>query len=413
VRGRFLFVGDQKLYVRGVTYGPFRPGALGCSFPDQGTVEKDFAQMTANGINAIRTYEVPPRWLLDKAARHGLWVMVGLPWEQHVAFLDDPKLARAILERVESQVRACAGHCAILCYAIGNEIPSGIVRWHGPRRVERFLRELFRAAKSCDPSALFTYVDYPSTEYLQLSFLDLACFNVYLESRDSFEAYLARLQNIVGDRPLLMAEIGLDSRRNGESEQARSLDWQVRSAFASGCTGTFVFAWTDEWHRGGCDIEDWDFGITDRSHRPKRALAAVRRAYAEVPFSPDIRWPRISVVVCTYNGRRTLGECLRKLALLDYPNHEVIVVDDGSTDGAPDEAESYGFRLIRTENGGLSRARNVGLQAATGEIVAYIDDDAYPDPDWLRYLAHTFLTSDFVAVGGPNLPPLDDPLVAQ
>ncbi len=413
VQGKFLFVGDQKLYVRGVTYGPFRPDADGSPFPSRQAVERDFAAMTANGINALRTYDVPPIWLLDAAGRHGLWVMVGLPWEQHVTFLDDTKLSRAIRERVHAQVRACAGHFAILCYAIGNEIPSGIVRWHGPRRVERFLEQLYQAAKAGDPSALFTYVDYPSTEYLQLSFLDLVCFNVYLESKESFEAYLARLQNIVGERPLLMAEIGLDSRRNGEAVQTRALDWQIRSTFAAGCAGAFVFAWTDEWYRGGNDIEDWDFGITNRSRRAKKALAVVHKAYDEVPFAPDLQWPRISVVVCTYNGSRTLRECLEKLAQLDYPNHEVIIIDDGSTDGGADNAESYGFRLIRTENGGLSRARNVGLEAATGEIVAYIDDDAYPDPDWLRYLAHTFMTSDFVGVGGPNLPPPADELVAQ
>jgi hypothetical protein len=51
-----------------------------------------------------------------------------------------------------------------------------------------------------------------------------------------------------------MAEIGLDSRRNGEERQAEVLDWQVRTAFAAGCAGAFVFAWTDEWHRGGYDI---------------------------------------------------------------------------------------------------------------------------------------------------------------
>jgi glycosyltransferase involved in cell wall biosynthesis len=54
-------------------------------------------------------------------------------------------------------------------------------------------------------------------------------------------------------------------------------------------------------------------------------------------------------------------------------------------------------------------ARNTGWQAATGQIVAYIDDDAYPDPHWLHYLAYRFMTSDCVAVGGPNIaPPGDD-----
>src|SRR5207253_1385329 len=132
---------------------------------------------------------------------------------------------------------------------------------------------LYRAAKAEDPSAPVTYVNYPSTEYLQLPFLDLACFNVYLEHEADLEAYIARLQNIAGDVPLVMAEVGLDSRRNGEDVQALALGWQVRTAFRAGCAGAFVFAWTDEWHRGSLDVVDWDFGLTDRERRPKKALA--------------------------------------------------------------------------------------------------------------------------------------------
>src|SRR5262249_28122863 len=73
---------------------------------------------------------------------------------------------------------------------------------------------------------------------------------------------------------------------------------------------------------------------------------------------------------------------------------------------------AYGFRLIRTPNRGLSSARNTGMAAATGEIVAYIDDDAYPDPHWLTYLAHTFTTTEHPAVGGPNIPPPADGPIA-
>src|SRR5436305_4397460 len=413
VGGKFIYLGDQKLYVRGVTYGTLHPTTDGTEYHDPERVERDFAQMAANGLNAVRTYTVPPRWLLDTAQRHGLRVMVGLPWEQHVAFLDDKTRARSIEERVRAGVRACAGHPAVLCYTIGNEIPAPMVRWYGHRRVARFLKRLYQAAKAEDPDGLVTYVNYPSTEYLQLPFVDFVCFNVYLESQERLEAYLARLQNMAGERPLVLAEIGLDSRRNGVEAQARALDWQVRTTFASGCAGAFVFAWTDEWYWGGQDIEDWDFGLTDRERRPKPALAAVREAYATVPFPRELLWPRVSVVVCTYNGARTLGECLDGLAQLAYPDYEVIVVDDGSTDGTAALTQEYDVRLITTENRGLSAARNTGLAAATGEIIAYLDDDARPDPHWLTYLAASFLRTTHAAVGGPNIPPPDDGPIAQ
>jgi len=410
-RGKFLWAGDEKFWVKGVTYGTFRPCTDGLQFPNRHTVDRDFAQMAQNGVNAVRTYTAPPRWLLDIAAAHGMRVMAGLPWEQHVTFLDDRKRVEDILKRVKADVTECAGHPALLCFAVGNEIPASIVRWHGRRRIERFIRKLYDLTKRVDSEALVTYVNYPTTEYLQLPFLDIYCFNVYLEQRDRLEAYLARLQNLAEERPLLLAEIGLDSRRNGEAKQAASLDWQIRTVFSEGAVGTFVFAWTDEWYRGGHDIEDWDFGLVTRNREPKAALAAIRQVFAEVPFPPDLDWPRVSVVVCSYNGAPTIRDTLEGLQRLEYPDFEVIVVNDGSTDDTAKIAAEYDVKLISTENRGLSAARNTGWQNATGEIVAYIDDDAYPDPHWLHYVAHRFMTGEWVGVGGPNIaPPGDGPI---
>jgi GT2 family glycosyltransferase len=411
--GKFLCADGKTLWVRGVTYGTFRPRAHGVDYPEPAMVERDFAAMAAAGFNALRTYTVPPRWLLDAASTHGLRVMVGMPWEQHIAFLDDPHRSTAIEARLRAGVRAAAGHPAVLCYALGNEIPAPVVRWYGRRRVERFLSRLADATRVEDPSALLTYVNYPTTEYLDLPWADIATFNVYLEAPERLDAYIARLQNLAGNRPLILAEIGLDSRRHGEAEQARMLTEQVRVAFAAGGAGVFVFAWTDEWYRGGHDIEDWDFGLTDRARRPKPALRAVSRVLDEVPFPSTLPWPRISVVVCSYNGSRTIGECLDSLARLEYPDYEVIVVDDGSTDRTAPIARQYDVRLTRSVNRGLSAARNSGLELATGEIVAYIDDDAHADPHWLTHLAATFLTTDHVGVGGPNVPPPGDGEVAH
>jgi len=134
---------------------------------------------------------------------------------------------------------------------------------------------------------------------------------------------------------------------------------------------------------------------------------------AESPFSPDLRWPKISVVVSTLNGAATIRDTLVGLEQLDYPDYEVIVVNDGSTDATPQIASEYQVRLITTKNQGLSAARNVGTQAATGEIVAFIDDDAYPEIHWLRFLALAFMEGKYVGVGGPNLAPPNDGWVAD
>jgi hypothetical protein len=81
VRGKFLFVEDKKFWVKGVTYGTFRPNEAGINLPSAGAIDRDFAAMARVGINSVRLYTVPPRWVLDLAASHGLRVMVGMPWE--------------------------------------------------------------------------------------------------------------------------------------------------------------------------------------------------------------------------------------------------------------------------------------------------------------------------------------------
>jgi GT2 family glycosyltransferase len=416
VDGKFLAVGEQRLWLAGVTYGTFAPGEDGAPYPDRARVEADFRAMAANGINALRTYSAPPRWLLDAALRHGLWVTAGLPWEQHVTFLDSRRRAASIEARVREGVHACAGHPALLGFLVGNEIPAAIVRWHGRRKVERFVERLRRAARQEDPGALVSYASFPSTEYLDLPGLDFVAYNVYLEDPARLAAYLARLQNRAGERPLVLTELGLDSRRHGREAQARCVSEQLRASFAGGCAGSFLFAWTDTWHTGGADVTDWDFGLVDRARRPKPALAAARRAYAHLPLgNPDVAAaPPVSVVVCSYNGAATIGETLDAIARLDYPDYETIVVDDGSTDATARIAAAHpGVRLISTANEGLSAARNTGLRAATGALVAYVDDDAYPDAHWLGYAVLALRDGVHAGVGGPNLPVPADGLVAE
>ncbi|HWF52703.1 MAG TPA: glycosyltransferase [Solirubrobacteraceae bacterium] len=412
VHGKFFRFGEEKLYLRGVTYGPFAPGSGGEPY-DPGRTREDFARMVQAGVNVVRLYTPPPLWLLDAAAAEELLVFAGLAWEEHITFLAERRRASEIVERARSEILARVGHPALLAWAIGNEIPAPIVRWHGADAVRSFLARLYDAAKEADPGAAVTYVNYPTTEYLELDFLDFICFNVFLEQPGPFEAYLDRLQNLAGDRPLVLTEIGLDSGKHGEDAQAESIDWQVRSSFAAGCAGAIAFSWTDEWHRGGAEITDWRFGLTDRDRVPKPALSRLSEAFSSVPLDPGPTAPRVSVLICTYNGARTLGETCAAVSRLDYPDVEVIVVDDGSTDDSARIAEHYGSRVISTDNRGLSSARNTALAAATGEIVAFLDDDAMPDPDWLTYLVDTFARTDFAAVGGPNLPVPGDGAVAD
>ncbi|MGE5244718.1 MAG: glycosyltransferase [Betaproteobacteria bacterium] len=414
--GKFLRAGDERFLVKGVTYGTFAPDADGYQFPPLERVAEDFRLMADFGINTVRVYTPPRRDLLDEAGRWGLKVMVGVPWSQHVAFLDNRKLRRSIRAEITTRVADLGDHPAVLMFALGNEIPAGVVRWHGRVRVERFLRELYEDARTAAPGSLFTYVNFPPTEFLDLSFFDVCAFNVYLHREPELRAYLARLQHIAGHKPLLLAEAGADSIREGEHGQADITAMHVRAAFQEGACGAVAFAWTDEWWRGGHPVENWAFGIVDADRRPKPAAQAVAQAFHGAPFSRKERltWPRVSVVVCAYNAADTLEDNLTSLERLTYPDYEIILVNDGSKDRTGEIGHGHArVRVIDVPNGGLSAARNVGLAAATGEIVAYTDADTRVDPDWLTFLVQPFLQSDVVGSGGPNVVPADDPPMAQ
>ena len=219
---------------------------------------------------------------------------------------------------------------------------------------------------------------------------------------------------MAGNLPLVLSEFGLDSMRNGAEQQGSTLAWQIRSAFELGVSGAFVFAWTDEWFTGGNLIDDWAFGMVDAQRNPKPALAAVSAAYRESLPAMSSEQPLISVVVCAYNAEATMDGCLASFLKVPYPFFEVIIVNDGSTDATGALADGYVkkypdiFRVIHQSNKGLSFARNAGMYAARGSIVAYTDSDCYIDRHWLHFVALAFQDGRFAAVGGPNLAPLED-----
>jgi glycosyltransferase involved in cell wall biosynthesis len=413
VSGKFFRINRAKFYPKGVTYGPFAPNSEGEPFASRAQTAVDFELIRRLGANLLRVYHVPPRWLLDLADRNGLKVLVDIPWNKHVCFLDSPARQEEACQAVRDAVQKCARHPAVFAYSVVNELPPDIVRWSGARAVEEFLEGLVMAAKSVDRECLCTFGNYPPTEFLHPQNIDFFCFNVYLHQQRPFENYLARLQMIADAKPLLLGEFGVDSLREGEAQKCEMLEWQVESAFRAGLAGVVVYSFTDEWHKDGRDVADWNFGLTTRDRQPKDSFAVVKSKFAQAPYFPLPRLPMISVVVACYNGGRTLQSCLDSLTRLNYPSYQVIVVDDGSTDITSQVASLYkGFRLIRQEHKGLAVARNTGIFAADGEVIAFTDDDCQADEDWLYYLAGDLLKASYVGVGGPNFLPTDDSAVA-
>jgi glycosyltransferase involved in cell wall biosynthesis len=413
VDGKFFRLGDKKFYVKGVAYGPLPPNAQGSPFAPPEQTALDLDQIRDLGANVVRVYNIPPRWFLVLAENRELKVLVDIPWNKHLSF-DSSERRAAARDAVRNAVSACAKHPAVFAFSIANEIPPDIIRWTGARATADFIDELVFEAKRVDPECLCTYSNFPPTEFVHPSAVDFVTFNVYLHEEAAFKNYLARLQMMADAKPLLLGEFGIDSIREGEARKCELLSWQIEDSFRAGLAGTVVFTFTDEWYRGGKLVEGWQMGLVSNDRWPKDSFTAVKKTFRAAPYFPLPNYPKVSVVVASYNGARTLKLCLESLQRLNYPDYEMILVDDGSTDSTPQIVAAFpNVRRIRHEkNFGLSVARNTGIAAATGEIIAFTDSDCRADEDWLYYLVGSLVCSEFIGVGGPNLLPPEDSRVA-
>jgi glycosyltransferase involved in cell wall biosynthesis len=119
--------------------------------------------------------------------------------------------------------------------------------------------------------------------------------------------------------------------------------------------------------------------------------------------------PKLSVVICSLNGAAGVDRCIRSLARQTiHSSLELIVVDDGSTDATSDVGRAYAAIVIRhSTNLGLAAARNSGIDAATAPIVAFLDDDCEPEPEWAEQLLAGY-EEGTVGVGGPISPAATD-----
>jgi cellulose synthase/poly-beta-1,6-N-acetylglucosamine synthase-like glycosyltransferase len=128
------------------------------------------------------------------------------------------------------------------------------------------------------------------------------------------------------------------------------------------------------------------------------------------------RWPSVSVIIPAFNEQENIVRCLRGVLRQDYPERQyhVLVVDNGSSDATADLARGLGVRVINFPVGAVGGVRNRGVTASCAEIVAFLDSDCVPSPDWVRQGVQALRNNDSaVAVGGSCMAPTISSWVQQ
>lgn len=324
--------------------------------------------------------------VLDIAAQAGIAAMLELKLVP--ADLFDGRRWSAALSRVAHTAAIYRGHRALCAYIIDCPISQDELRATGFMRVRGRMRELLRAIKRRDPIVMVALKHRPATRALTLLEEDFLYAELPALEPGELRDFVISLHNIAEARPVVVEF----------REASPGQDQAVATAFGTGAAGVVAPAIPAPRSR------DW-LGI--RMLRAADLMPFVALNGSCPPGAPHT--PMVSVVICAYNAERTMRQCLESLSRLAYPNYEVVIVDDGSSDRTAEISKDFPqFRLIRQPNKGLGIARNVGAHAARGEIIAYTDSDCVADPHWLTLMVRAMQEGGFDGCGGPNYAPHED-----
>ncbi|HKD66911.1 MAG TPA: glycosyltransferase, partial [Candidatus Binataceae bacterium] len=381
--GKFLSRAGSKFFLKAMRlHGP----TVTDGFNARVELRARLAQLRAGHTTTVIANAADADGLLEMAAALDLHTLVELPVSAE-RLLNRTGL-KALRAEVDLVARRFCGRPGLIGFLLCPAISADWLRMNGLGRIQSALAGLVRYLKRHSHGSMVAVRHQPSTRALAVLDEDFLYSSTPGMSGYELTNYIVSLHNMAESRPVV---IELEAGCGDQDER-------IGCAFAAGAAGVVAPSFT----------------AAPRTD----ALALIALNSDEVlPFvalngncPPALRKPpMVSVVICAYNAERTIGPCLESLRKLDYPNYEVVVVDDGSRDATAEIATRFPeFRLIRQPNKGLSVARNVGMQAALGEFIAYTDSDCVVDPHWLTFMIGAMTANRFDACGGPNYAPHEE-----
>lgn len=390
--GKFFRRGSDKFFLKVLRFGV--PGGP-LAFEEKIALRKRLGDLHAAHTTAVLVADDQADPVLALVSQLGLYVVVELKVRP------DDLFSRCGLRAAASDLRTrmanLRGSPSVIAYLLDCPLEPDALRSRGLETARTRLANLLGVIRDIDPHKMVGLKHRARTLGLTLQDEDFLYALMPPLASSELRSRVVSLHNIAEARPVIL-EFG---------RMAHCQDELIACGFGLGAAGIVVNAPGDEQPSNGLKAGS----LTLKMLRASEVLPFLALNGA-CPPQPT-RTPKVSVVICAYNAERTMRRCLESLRRLDYPNFEVIIVDDGSADAtAQIAAEFPEFRLIRQPNKGLSVARNVGMQAALGELVAYTDSDCVVDPHWLSFMIRSIIEGSFDACGGPNYAPHEEGWVA-
>ena len=389
-QGKFFSRAGVKFFLKAIRLSDVKP-ALDLS--QRLLLKHRLQSLQAAHTTALVLNEAQAESLLDLATYTGFQALVELTLKPED--LLESGRARETITRITRTVNSWRNHPSLIGYLIDCSIAPEQLRMLGVERLRRVLNRVTREIHSRDGRALVALKHRPSTIALATRSEDFLYAEVGGLSASELAPFVVALHNLAMARPVVIEFPQAVAGQGAEQDEL------VATAFGVGAAGVVAPAVATP------ATANW---LAARPVEQMRSdeVSPFISLNGTCPPRPS-RTPMVSVVICAYNAERTMLPCLESLRRLKYPNYEVVIVDDGSRDRTADIAKGFPeFRLIRQPNKGLSVARNVGLHAARGEIIAYTDSDCVVDPDWLTLMVHTMVDGDFDGCGGPNYAPHEE-----
>jgi glycosyltransferase involved in cell wall biosynthesis len=389
LNGKFFSRGNDKFFLKVIRFGARTSSLL---FAEKIAVRKRLDDLCTAHTTTVLMGENEAQQLLDLVVEAGLYALVEIKIRPDS--LASGRTLRTTASDLRKRITNFLGYPGIIAYLLDCPIEPDALRSVGLEMARARLRRLVTAIRDVDPHKMIAVKHRASTLGLVLRDEDFVYASMPPLAPNELRSRVTSLHNIAEARPLVL-EFGLIGSAQDEL---------IACGFGLGAAGIVVHP-SDSGDRLSAPFKNGSLSLKMLRASEVLPFLALNGACPPQP----VLTPKVSVVVCAYNAERTMRRCLESLRRLDYSNFEAIVVDDGSCDATPQIAAEFPeFRLLRQPNKGLSAARNAGMQAALGELIAYTDSDCVVDPHWLTFMVRSMNEGGFDSCGGPNYPPHEE-----